>query len=170
MTVDETLKAVLDSLIERLDLDSSTRARLVEEIRGYAQEDDPGRPVVALVAVNLDRYYTSLEASFEAVVHSFDGDMPTGSGWHQSLLHQMEQPGEARPPLVKGATRSALVALLRFRHFLRHSYAVDLDWRKLRPLACSLENTNSLVAEDLSAFRVYVASCLTRLSGTDLGA
>lgn len=41
MTVDETLKTVLDSLVERLDLDGSTRTRLVEDTSEYVVDDDP---------------------------------------------------------------------------------------------------------------------------------
>lgn len=104
------------------------------------------------------------------MARSLDGEVPSGSGGHRSLLDRMVQPGEARPSVLRTETRSALTALLRFRHFLRHAYAVDLDWVKLRPLARSLRSTNDLVAADLSVFRAFVASCLRKLSDEEPGA
>jgi len=163
MPADDSLKGVLDDLLQRIELDDAARKRLLEEVRGYVLYENPDRPVVALVAVDIDRYYTSLEATFEAVARSLDRDIPTGSGWHQALLERMEQPGDARPAVLGSATRAALTSLLRFRHFLRHAYAVEFDWRKLQPLARSLPETNALVASDLAAFRGFLHSCLSHL-------
>lgn len=163
MPRDEALHAVFRSLLDRVDLDDAARTRIVDETERYAGAAAPDRPVVALVAVNLDRYYTSLEATFEAVARMIDGVVPAGSGWHQSLLEQMENPSDARPAVLRGETRSALTALLRFRHFLRHAYAVDFDWNKLKPLAVALSPTHALVARDLADFRGFLTSCLAHL-------
>lgn len=163
MPADRTVRGALTALLARMDLDAAARGRLVEEIARYAAEEDPDRPVLALVAVDLDRFYTSLEATFEAVARWVDGDLPTGGGWHQELLERMGQPRDARPAVLTQNTTGYLLPLMRFRHFLRHAYAVDFDWLKLRPLARSLGTANNLLAADLAKFRRFVEDCLSHL-------
>ena len=56
----------------------------------------------------------------------------TGASWHTALLADaaVEVPG-LRPPLFPAEAHADWDALLRFRHFLRHAYVVDLDPSKL---------------------------------------
>ena len=158
---DGPVREALEDLLQRIDLDRAARQRLVDEVRTYFPDDEPDRPVVALMAVDLDRYYTCLEATLETVIRVLDGVVPSGAEWHRALLDVASQPGDSRPALVSPETMQALLQLLRFRHFMRHAYAVDLDWAKLRPLATQLPVLNSLVSNDLKALRSFLESCLT---------
>ena len=55
-----------------------------------------------------------------------------GASWHTALLADaaLALPG-LRPPIFPAEAHSDWDALLRFRHFLRHAYVVDLDASRL---------------------------------------
>ena len=64
-----------------------------------------------------------------------------------------------REAVLAPATASSLHELLRFRHFLRHAYAVDLSWTHLRELAASLPGLRASVTHDLAGLRAFLGSC-----------
>ena len=112
------------------------------------------------MALALDRYYSSLESSFEAILRVFDGDVPSGSDWHRALLARVAQPTPTRPAVLRAEGAACLAELLRFRHFLRHGYAVELDWARLEPLATAHVGVHARVVADLAAFGTHVERCL----------
>lgn len=81
------------------------------------------------------------------------GTLPTGADWHTDLLQgaTVEIP-EIRPAPLPPSQLAPLRELLKFRHFLRHAYAVELDGVRLRVLADSLKGTRRPVGEALVAF------------------
>jgi uncharacterized protein YutE (UPF0331/DUF86 family) len=72
----------------------------------------------------------------------------------------MRLASETRPIVITRETADGLEDLLAFRHFLRHAYAADLDWNRMRNLAATLPALHQKVSSDLSAFRDYVSRCL----------
>ncbi len=112
------------------------------------------------MAVALDHYYSSIEASLEMISRVFDGAAPAGADWHRSLLHAMRLTTPTRPRVVVAQTADGLEDLLAFRHFLRHAYAADLEWSRMRSLAAALPALHQMVGADLAALRDYVVGCL----------
>jgi hypothetical protein len=106
-----------------------TDAREAER-RLSATPDDPG--ALALAAVALHGWYTGVETIFERIARELDASVPSGDRWHRELLSQMsaEIPG-TRPAVIERALVADLGALLGFRHFFRHAYAVTFDAQHL---------------------------------------
>jgi uncharacterized protein YutE (UPF0331/DUF86 family) len=69
---------------------------------------------------------------------------------------------ETRPQVLAPETADGLEDLLAFRHFLRHAYAADLEWNRMRGLAVALPELLGRVRRDMESFRDYVASCLEK--------
>lgn len=90
MTTGQHLKGVLVALADKIDLDRVACERLVREIRTYIDVVDPGRPVNALVALDIERYYSSLESTFETIARDIDGAVPEGKDWHQHYGAEMQ--------------------------------------------------------------------------------
>ena len=163
MTSDVDLPRLLRSLLEKLALDRAAGVRRLGEIEavvGTAAPQGPSIEGVALVALALDRYYCSLESSFEAILRVFDADVPSGPDWHRLVLARVAQPAPTRPAVLRAETAACLTELLRFRHFLRHGYAVELDWARLEPLAAAHARVHARVVADLAAFGTHVERCL----------
>ena len=164
MTADERIGSLLGDLRTKIDLDQEARRSILAEILEYSGKDTMQRPTVALIAIDLDRYYTSIEATFDAINAAMDTQRPQGRDWHRVLLHQMTLARPGRPAVIGDSTREALDGLRRFRHFLRHAYAVSLDWQKMRPLVDALENLDRLLEKDLREFEAFIETCLDSTS------
>lgn len=77
----------LRALLEKLALDlaaAERRAAEVASVLGAATGPGPDRGGVAIAAVALDHYYTSIESSLEMIGHGFDSMTPTGADWHRA--------------------------------------------------------------------------------------
>lgn len=131
-----------------LDRVSATVAQGTEEVR--RQPDS--RPLCAVLAVDLHRWYTGFEAVLERVERFFEL-MPSGPEWHGELLSSalLDVVG-VRPPLVDPAREPGLRDLLRFRHFFRHAYVVELDAAKLLAVSASHAAAASGATSDLLRF------------------
>ncbi len=160
MTPGSRLRADIQALLEKVEFEGETRRKLAAEIADHAAPADPGKPAAALVALDLDRFYTSTESTLEAIARIMDGGVPAGDGWHRELLQAMAAEGNARPAVLSRGTHDQLKRLLGFRHFLRHAYAVELDWNKMAPLAFDLAGLESALNEDFTAFGKFLESCL----------
>ena len=117
------------------------RGAEVASVLGTATGSGPDRGGVAIAAVALDHYYTSIESSLEMIGHVFDLMTPTGADWHRALLVSVSTGTTTRPAVLSPETASDIKDLLAFRHFLRHAYAADLEWKRMCDVAAALGNT-----------------------------
>lgn len=99
-----------------------------------ARSVDPshGAPQAALIALALDHAYQGFETILVRIERAAGLPERTGASWHSALLADagMALPG-VRPQLFPAEALADWDGLLRFRHFLRHAYVVDLDPTKL---------------------------------------
>ncbi len=117
--------------------------------------------MAGFVGVLLHRWYTALEAAFERIERTLVGALSGGEAWHQALLRLMAlDVPDARPAILRRETVAALLPYLRFRNFLRHAYAVELDPAKLHALVAPLADAQKQIAEDISAFLVNTRAAL----------
>jgi hypothetical protein len=88
----------------------------------------PGAPQgdVVQAAFLLHNAYNACESILRRIATAFENALTPGR-WHEELLRRMtlEIP-DVRPAVMDEALRERLDALRRFRHFFRHSYAVQL--------------------------------------------
>jgi len=130
-----------------------------EEIRRYSTiSTEPGRDArTAALALALDRAYTALESVLERVARTLEGGPPTGDDWHRTLLHNasLDIPG-VRPAVLNPASIAAADEARRFRHFLRHAYAAELDAGRLLALAGKWLNATEGMSSDLDRIAQFL--------------
>ncbi len=128
-----------------------------------ATPEDPA--ALALAAVALHGWYTGIETIFERVGRELDGSLPTGDRWHRELLVQMsaEIPG-TRPRVIEAALVPELAALLSFRHFFRHAYAVTFEARHLRTELTRLFKLAGSVDAALDELGVFLGAAMEKLA------
>lgn len=162
--------AALQRMVAEVADDLRQAGEIARRVEGYrAQLAGPACPpeVAGFVGVLLHRWYTACEAAFERIERTLVGGVPGGDSWHQDLLRLMalEIP-DARPPVLDRTTTAALLPYLRFRHFLRHAYAVELDPEKLHALVEALPNVQQALAAALGRFLADTRAALrTALDG-----
>ncbi len=126
-----------------------------------AVEAASSRARCAELAHDLHGFYTAFEALGERVARDLDGDVPTGPGSHASLLQQLavEVPGVRVRVLDPDALRQ-MDALRRFRHFLRHAYAVELEPEPLLARAADVAAAGPALERGLDAFEAFLEGVL----------
>lgn len=156
------MKARLARLQAELGPDLAVIARLGTEI--VASSPPPADEAqLALAAVRLHRYYTAIETALERIERLFAA-LPAGPEWHSELLDgaALELPG-VRPAILLPSTVAELRELLKFRHFFRHAYAVELDRGKLAQLAGNVARARGQVDASLGASASLIAELGRRL-------
>jgi hypothetical protein len=100
--------------------------------RARAAAPGHGDAEAALVALSLDHAYQAFETILVRLERGAGLPERTGANWHITLLADaaIAIPG-VRPALFSPEGLAEWDALLRFRHFLRHAYVVNLDGEKL---------------------------------------
>lgn len=108
------------------------KARSVDPARGDAE--------AALVALALDHAYQAFETLLVRVERALGLPTRSGADWHAEILTDAGSavPG-LRPAAYPAEAASDWHDLRRFRHFLRHAYAVELDADRLRTNVARLE-------------------------------
>ncbi len=119
---------------------------------------------LAALALALDRTYTVLESILDRIARSLEGGVPTAADWHRTLLRnaQLEIPA-VRPPILRSEVVAAADQLRRFRHFLRHAYAAELEAARLKRLADRWQRALPALQSDLDAFERFLEQLAARL-------
>lgn len=106
-----------------------------------------------MLANRLHNFYMGLEHIFERICKSIDGKgIPEGPRWHQKLLKTMEKEQGNRPPVVSESTRKELLGYLKFRHFSRRGYALDIKWASMKELVTGYGQIHETVTEEIRSF------------------
>lgn len=149
----------------RRDADVLDRVGAAIDKDAVALVDHPDeRPLAAVLAVDLHRWYTGFEAVIERVERFFDL-VPSGAEWHGELLSGalLDVPG-VRPPIMNASREAGLRDLLRFRHFFRHAYVVELDSTKLVAVAGSHTAVGAASVNDLRHFAAVLDAMADRVA------
>jgi hypothetical protein len=104
----------------------------------------------------LDNTYTALETLFLRVSQFFENSL-TRDHWHADLLDKMRIriPG-MRERLISDEVHSLLLELLRFRHFRRYYFDVELDWYRIDYLLGIYDRALPLVRRDIDRFKEFL--------------
>jgi hypothetical protein len=161
------MRGRLARLGSELSADHSMIAALGQEISakfGLLTADPGDGRALAYLAVQLHRYYTSLESALERIERVF-GSGPSGGDWHVELLNgaALDVPG-VRPPILDPRLISPLREVLRFRHFFRHAYAVELDAAKLARVGEIVSAAQPGVVASLTAFSRFITDARDALA------
>lgn len=123
-----------------------------EALRGVA---DP--VLLGYAAITLHQVYTAVETAFERVCRTLEGSLPTGRDSHHALLQNMtfDLPG-VRPAVLTRETASELQHLLRFRHFVRHAYAIAWDPERITEILATTRRFWPALDAEVRAFLAFL--------------
>lgn len=101
--------------------------------------------------------YTCLETLFFRISKLFENHLDAHQ-WHKDLLHKMciEVPG-IRKAVLSSESYALLDELRRFRHFKRHYYDFDYNWRKLEYLRGVYERLSPIILNELGDYVAFLS-------------
>ena len=152
MTVDERSRIAFVRLRAELVAVESSMELLAARAHQLASAGgEPTAGDAALIAVSLHGWYNAVESTLERIAVAFEGEIPRGGDSHRALLRGMTLDlGSVRPPVIARDTELELVELLKFRHFFRHAYTIELDWSRLLANVEHLNRAHPLLSRDLA--------------------
>jgi hypothetical protein len=153
------VKASLQRLRSEIGSDRRALSGRLDELDGLslAGPDAPAGDV-ARAAVALHHAYSAIETILLRVAREVEGEEPTGADWHQGLLERMALDIEGvRPAVLSPTSLADLRALLAFRHFFRHAYAVELDAKQLDMVRSHARRVRVALDGDLDALDAFLA-------------
>lgn len=148
MSTSHKLVSEIESELEDLGSELAAVRPLMNKLK--ATEPDPIE--IRAVATTLHAFYNGVEHVFTRIAKRLDGGIPTESNWHRQLLDRMTRETDTRTAVIDTSLYNRLLDYLAFRHFFRHSYPADLQWRHLKPLVEDLDNTHSKFTAAMQSF------------------
>jgi len=143
----------------RQELDDLTRVvnRAERAVQAARQRPEDQDLYVDSAALNLHDFYAGLERIFQQIGTTVDSHIPTGSGWHRTLLQQMQADVEnLRPPVLSQEAGQLLDEFLRFRHVVRHIYAFHFDPERIERLVGQMRPSLEYVQAELLTFALFL--------------
>ncbi|OPX24079.1 MAG: hypothetical protein B1H02_04165 [Candidatus Latescibacteria bacterium 4484_107] len=109
------------------------------------------------VALNLHSFYTGLERILELIVQEVDGGALGGEAWHRELLRQAALDlTDIRPPVLSREVCEILDEYRKFRHRVRHIYAMYLAPERMAGLVHNLPSVWEQVQKELGTFADFL--------------
>lgn len=120
-------------------------------------DGQPSRLDVRAAGSIVHDLYAGAERMFVRIATSVDGEVPTGSGWHASLLRRMTYAlPDVRPAVLSADVANSLRPYLRFRHLVRNIYGDELDWPSMSALVERLPETQVALDAQIRGFVTWL--------------
>jgi len=146
-------------------LDKSLREKIESEVARINRLFDSGKTLMASCETKepdfterfaltyfLQSFYTGIESIVELIFKHFGEEISSDRHWHKKLLGRTFEPTEKRTCLFKDCHREPLEEYLTFRHFSRHSYGIEIDWGRLKPLVADVNKVWKSLEQDIRKF------------------
>lgn len=112
----------------------------------------------AAVADGVHAIYTGIESIMEAIANEIDDYAPRGDASHADLVDSLSVAvKDVRPAVLRPATRELMHEVRRFRHVVRHKYALQLrrtdiarNFAAVRKLLPAFEHDYRAFAQSMS--------------------
>jgi len=123
-------------------------------------EKQPSIEEAMVVSQGISNYYTCAETIFLRISRFFENHLPR-ERWHQTLLEKMVLEIDGiRPRVISDSVYSALLELLKFRHFSRYYFDLDYDWDKLNYLLKKFNALHDPLHKDLMRFNDFISQII----------
>ena len=148
--MDKTIKEQIEFKIKEIDKLFLEYELIFEKIK----IEEPDLFNMTILGSVLHSFYNGLENIFEIIAKNVDKELPQGNKSHQELLHQMASENGFRQEILSESLYLQLREYATFRHFYRHAYSFQLNWRKMKPLVENVINVWEIVKDNLKKLPV----------------
>ena len=132
------------SLKEKIEAEFENIEEIFVELSTHKSFDDLSRLELAGVASLLHNFYTGVENVLKQAFLLHKIEPPRGESRHREFLELAISSG-----IISSSTANDLKPYLGFRHFFAHAYSLDLDSKRVEPLAKKVKNVFNAFREDI---------------------
>jgi hypothetical protein len=146
-------------------LDDKLKDKINHEVLRLNKLFDNGKPLLDLCRVKepdfieasaagsfLQSFYNGIESIVLLIFKTIDEKIPNDLQWHKKVFENTFETSEKRTIIFGKENKEKLAEYLSFRHYFRHSYGYEIDWKRLKPLINGVEELWKELENDLSKF------------------
>jgi len=146
-------------------LNSNLKEKIEYEVLRINKLFDSGKPLLDLCKLRepdfveasatgafLQSFYNGIEGIVLLIFKSTGENIPNDLQWHKKLFEKAFEANDYRTAIFRRECKDRLIEYLSFRHFFRHSYGYELDWKRLKPLISTVEELWKILEEDMIKF------------------
>ena len=146
-------------------MDNFLKEKIEHEIYRINKLFNSGKPLLDLCKIKepdfveasaagsfLQSFYNGVESIILLIFKNIGENIPNDLHWHKKLLDETFISNEKRTILFRSEYKEKLFEYLSFRHYFRHSYGYEIDWKRLAPLINGIEETWKILENDINKF------------------
>ena len=134
--MDESLVAKMEHEISRIDKSLSDVRPLLNLC---TIKEKPDIVEITAAAQVLHSFYNGVESIIVLIFKTIGERLPNDYKWHKTLFEMAFGENSRSIKLLDDSIKKKLGNYLSFRHFVRHSYSSELDWKIMGPLIIEIE-------------------------------
>jgi len=115
-------------------------------------KEQPDIIEMTAVAQVLHSFYNGVESIMVLIFKCLNEKLPNDFRWHKTLLEMAFGANSKNIRIFGDDKKEKLNNYLSFRHFIRHSYSSELDWKIMGPLISEIEGMWQKVKIDFGMF------------------
>lgn len=145
----------LTVLMRELAADCTVLAGAADNAAQWIGQPAAGR--LEACAYEMNRFYTVLERMLERICEGFENHFEKSGNYHEKLLQRLalDLPG-LRPAFLPADALAELAELRRFRHLVRHAYALTLRADRLGDLVGTAKGISAALPRWCTEFAAAV--------------
>jgi hypothetical protein len=146
-------------------LDNNVKEKIIHEISRINDLFRSGKPLLDLcklkepdfiessaAALFLHSFYNGIESIVLMIFKNIGEDIPNNVQWHKVLFEKTFEKTDKRTIIFRKEYKEQFVEYLTFRHFIRHAYGPDIDWKRLKPLINNAKELWKIIEKDINQF------------------
>ena len=146
--MDEVVKIKIEHEISRID----KSLKDVKPLLDLCKIKEPDIIEMTAAAQVLHSFYNGVESIIVLFFKYLNEKLPNDLRWHKTLLEMAFGTNSQNIKIFRNDIQEKLESYLSFRHFIRHSYSSELDWKVMEPLINEIDNTWKVVKNDFKQF------------------
>jgi len=147
--LDEIIKIKIEHEISRIDKQISDLSPLIDLCK---QKEQPDIIEMTAAAQVLHSFYNGIESVSVLILKNMDEKLPDDSKWHKTLFEMSFGANSKNIKIFNNGIKEKLEKYLYFRHFIRHSYSSELDWKLMGTLVKEIEDVWKIIKNDFVIF------------------
>ena len=146
-------------------MDDILTEKIQHEIFRINKLFDSGKPLLDLCKIKepdfiessaagsfLQSFYNGIESIILVIFKAIKENIPNDFHWHKKLFENAFETNDKRTALFNESYKDQFAEYLSFRHYFRHSYGYEIEWKRLKPLIFGVESLWKLIEEDIKLF------------------
>ena len=146
--MDKIVKIKIEHEISRIDKSIAS----VKPLLDLCKIKEPDIIEITAAAQVLHSFYNGVESVIILFFKYVNEKLPNDLKWHKTLFEMSFGNNSKNIKIISDSIKDEMEKYLLFRHFIRHAYSSELDWKEMGSLIKEIENIWKNIKTDFEEF------------------